>query len=63
MVITINLVIRAKSACLQQEFNLIHDGGEAKRLPYQFSPLTSKYIGINSQTFLNFSFNPFATLV
>ena len=31
--------------------------------PYRFSPATSTNVGISSQNFLTFSFNPFATLV
>ena len=31
--------------------------------PYSFSPATSTNLGISSQNFLTFSFNPFATLV
>ena len=30
---------------------------------YQFFPVTSTNVGISSQNFVTFSFNPFATLV
>ena len=36
---------------------------QAKRPPYQFSPVTSTNVGISPQNILTFSFNPFATLV
>ena len=36
----------------------------SKKAPiYQFSPVTSTNVGISSQNFLTFSYNPFATLV
>ena len=48
-------------------FNPIQDGGGrgggAKRPTTSFSPVTSTNIGLSSQNFLTFSFNPFATLV
>ena len=45
-------------------FNPIQDeGGGAKRPPTSFSPVTSTNVGLSTQNFLTFSFNPFATLV
>ena len=48
-------------------FNPIQDGrgggGGAKRLPYQFSPVTSTNVEISPKNFLTFSFIPLATLV
>ena len=45
-------------------FNPIQDGGEGQKgPPTSFSPATSTNVGFGPQNFLNFSFNPFATLV
>ena len=41
----------------------VGEGEGAKRPPTSFSPITSTNIGTNSQNFLTFSFDPFATLV
>ena len=41
--------------------NSIQDGGEAP--PTSFSPVTSTNVGIRSQNFLTFRFNPFDKLV
>ena len=43
-------------------FNPIQDGGAKRPLPISFSPVTSTNVGISSQNFLTFCFNPFATL-
>ena len=43
--------------------NPIQDRGGQKSPPTSFSPVTSTNVGISPQIFLNFSFNPFATLV
>ena len=51
------------------DFNPIQDGGERvgvggqKGPPTSVSPVTSTNVGFGSQNFLNFSFNPFNTLV
>ena len=45
------------------DINPIQDGGEAKRPPASFSPVTSTNVGFSPQNFLTFSFNSFATLV
>ena len=37
--------------------------GRAKKPPTSFSPVTSTNIGFSHKNFLNFSLNPFATLV
>ena len=42
--------------------NTIKDGGQ-KSPPNSFSSVTSTNVGIRPKNFLNFSFNPFATLV
>ena len=40
-----------------------HSGwGTKKAIPTNFNPVTSTKIGISSQNFLTFSFNPFSTL-
>ena len=38
-------------------------GGGARRLPYQFFPVTSTNVKTSPQNFLTFSFNPFGTLM
>ena len=46
--------------------NPIQDGrreGEQKAPSTSFPPVTSTNVGISSQNFLTFSFNPFSTLV
>ena len=42
--------------------NPIQDGGK-KPVPTRFSPVTSTKVRVSSQTFLTFSFNPFATVM
>ena len=45
-------------------FNTIQDGGPKRPPPpISFSPAVSTNVGISSQIFLIFSFNPFSTLV
>ena len=46
-------------------FNPIQDGRgqKAPPPPSSFSPIASTNVGIRPQNFLNFDFNPFATLV
>ena len=50
-----------------QLFNPVQDRdaevGEQKGSPTNFSPVTSKNVGLSPQNFLSFSFNPFVTLM
>ena len=51
---------------IKNTFNPSQDGGDGggkKAPPTRFSLVTSTNIGTNSQKFLTFTFNPFATLV
>ena len=44
------------------QLNAIQDRGSKMAFPYNFSPLTSTYVGINPWNVLTFSFNNFATI-
>ena len=46
-----------------KSFHPVQDGGGKKVPPTSFPPITSTNVGIRPQSFLTFSFNPFATLV
>ena len=43
--------------------NPIQDGEGAKKIPLQFSPVTSLNVGISPQNVLTFGSNPFTTLL
>ena len=63
-----SIIYSKKLPFIWANFNPTQDGREgekegAKRPPYQFSPVTFTIVGISPQNVLNFSFNPFATLV
>ena len=47
----------------KQYFNPIQNGGTKSLPPTSVSPVTSTNVEISPKNFLNFSFNPFATLV
>ena len=55
----------SKLSCTLIGLTLFRMGERGKKSPNptSFSPVTSTKAGISPQTFLTFSFNPFATLV
>ena len=58
----VNYETYAKKNTCAIHINPIQDGVWVKRPPTTFPPETSTNVGISSQNFLTFSFNPFATL-
>ena len=48
---------------MNNNINLIQDGGGRKDLPTSCSPVSPTTLGISPQNFLTFNYNPFATLV
>ena len=67
-VVNRNLAEIFKKNTSVKSFNHIQDGGGGgeggqKGPLTSFSPVTSRNVGISSQNFMTFSFNPFATLV
>ena len=56
--------IGAFSVCMTTPLTLYRMEGEGgKKVPYQFSPVTSTNVEASPQNVLSFSFDPFATLV
>ena len=65
----INLDYKTYITLLENRMQKIKDAGETQSaaksppLPTSFSPVTSTNVGLRSQNFLTFSFDPFVTLV
>ena len=57
------IFLKKTTQALKQNFQPYSGWGSKKPPPSSFSPVTSVNVGFGPQSFVTFSFNPFATLV